>query len=313
MATFMNTETFFISQTHIVKKKYSKSAPLKPLRYPTILNNFEGDEERKFFQFLSIVGFGLLSERTEGQVASIDFASEGLLSSFNYTSWALQYEVTKEAAREDAARLIPKLPALLRYSSDQTKENLFWLPFNLAFSTAPGCALADGQPLCSTVHPLTGVPGATYSNMLGAVALTVETLHQSQVLMSVIPDDRGLLTYRTMQDLIYPPGYHKTVVETLSSYYYPTTNENKVNAMAGSLEPHAIEYLQANFNGPFPWFVLAGKSELGSDGHTVFATVKWDEQNSYYDKKTQSMFHGTEFRAAWGSVDGRGVVGSSGA
>ena len=310
MSTFINTRTYFQSQTKIIQTEYSKSAPMKPLRYPTIFNAFAGDEDRSFFQALSLVGFGTLSLRDEGQSAAIDASKEGLLSAFPYVTYALKYIVTKEMSREDAKRVIPKLPALLRYSSDQTKEFLFWNVFNLAFSGQ--VLLADGQPLCSNAHPLTGAAG-TYSNTLGAVSLTVETLQQAFVLMGNMPDDRGLTTYRTPQDLIYPLGLHKTAVEVLSSMYYPTSNENKVNAVKGSVEPHAIEYLTSNANGPFPWFVLAGKGALGTDSHTVFASVKWDEQRAWVNEENESLNHETEFRAVWGAVDGRGIVGSQGA
>ena len=248
--------------------------------------------------------------RDEGQSASLDASKEGLLSAFPYVTYALRYIVTKEMSREDAKRVIPKLPGLLRYSSDQTKEFLFWNTWNLAFSNQ--VLLADGQPLCSNAHPLSGASG-TYSNTLGAVALTVETLQQAFVLMGNIPDDRGLTTYRTPQSLIYPLGLHKTAVEVLSSMYYPTSNENKVNAVKNSVEPYAIEYLTSNASGPFPWFVLAGKGELGTDSHTVFANIKWDEQRAWVDDQTMSLNHETEFRATWGAVDGRGIVGSQGA
>jgi hypothetical protein len=127
-----------------------------------------------------------------------------------------------------------------------------------------------------------------------------------------MPDDRGLQTYRTPQKLIYPPGMHQVVQETLASGYYPTSDENRINAVAGSITPQPIEYLTAAPNGPFPWFVLAAKGDPGQDAHSIFTSVKWDEQRAYYDDPTQSMFHETEFRASWGAIDGRGVVGSSG-
>ena len=220
---------------------------------------------------------------------------------------ALRYIVSKEMAREDAKKIIPKLPGLLRYSSDQTKENLFWSTYNQAFNSA--VTLADGQPLCSNAHPCTGALSVTYSNYLGSVALTVESLQQAINLAASLPDDRGLLTYRTLKDLVYPIGLHKTVVEVLDSFYYPTSDENKVNAVAGSVEPHAIEYLLANTNGPFQWFVQAGKGALGTDSHTVFANVKWDEQRAWVDENTSSMNHETEFRSRMGPLTARVLSG----
>jgi hypothetical protein len=315
MGSIINTRTFFNAQSKLLNKLYTNSAPFKPLRYPSVFNNYQGDKERQFFQAQSLVAFGTLSEKTEGAVPSVDFAKEGVLSMFPYVSYALRYIVTKEMTREDAKHIIPKLPGQLRYSSDQTKEFLFWNVFNLAFNTA--VTLADGQPLCSSSHPLQGQssqPGiTTYSNYLGAVSLTTDTLQQAFVLMGDIPDDRGLISSRTPQQLIYPLGLDQAAKETLNSSYYPTSDENRVNVVAGSVECMPIEYLTANGNGPFPWFVLAGKGEPGSDAHSVFCDVKWDEQRSYVDDPTMSMIQETEFRAVWGAIDARGVVGSAGA
>lgn len=315
MATLINTRVFFQAQTKIIKTLYSNSAPQKPLRYPTVFNYFEGDEDRSFFQTMSVIGFGTLAVRAEGQTAEIDASKEGILQMFPFLTFALKYIVSKEMGREDAKRLIPKLPALLRYSSDQTKEFLFWNVFNLAFSAAGsgGYNVDDGLALCSNVHTCAGQPGITWSNYLGPVSCTVETLNQAFTLMGSMPDDRGLTTYRTPQQLIYPLGMHQTAVEVLSSFYYPTSNENRVNSVAGSLTPHAIEYLTAPATGPFPWFVLAGKGALGTDAHTAFVNIKWDEQRSWLSDETQSLNHETEFRAIWGAVTGRGVVGSAGA
>lgn len=314
MASVINTRTYFQAQSKIVEKIYTNSAPQKPLKYPSVFNNYQGDYERAFFQYLSLVGFGTLGVKSEGEIPVVDASKEGLLSFFAYTSYALRYIVTKEMMREDAKTIIPKLPGLLRYSSDQTKEYLFWNVLNFAFNS--NVLLADGQPLCSTAHPLQGAsvqPGVTtYSNSLGAVPLTVETLQQARLLMATIPDDRGLLSYRTPVKLISPPGLDQVAQEVLGSGYYPSSDENRINAVAGSVGYQPIEYLTSAANGPFPWFILAPQGEVGQNSHSLFASVKWDEQRAYYDDPTESMIHSTEFRACWGSVDGRGIVGSLG-
>src|SRR6266536_2759473 len=134
MSSFMNTSTFFLAQSKLLNKIYTNAGSAIPLRYPSVFNSYEGDADRRFLQMLSLIGFGVLSERTEGQSASVDFSKEGLESYFSYTTFALRYGVSKEMSREDAKKIIPKLPSLLRYSSDQTKEFMFWNVFNLAFN-----------------------------------------------------------------------------------------------------------------------------------------------------------------------------------
>jgi hypothetical protein len=318
MATLINTRTFFNAQTKVIQTIYSNTEPFKPLRYPSFFNYFEGDEDRSFWQAMSVVGFGLLALKQEGQTPAIDASKEGVLSQYAWISYALRYIVTKEMAREDAKRLIPKLPPLLRYSSDQTKEYIFWNVLNLGFTNAAsgGYNMADGLPLFSNAHTIAGASATgvtTFSNYLGAVALTVETLNQAFVLMANMPDDRGLTTSRTPVDLWYPLGLHQTAIEVIASFYYPHSDANKVNTAAGSVDPHAIEYLTAPATGPFPWFVAAGKGPLGTDSHSAFANIKWDEQRAWVDPNTTNMNHETEFRAVWGVVTPRGLVGSAGA
>ncbi|MDE2097359.1 MAG: hypothetical protein KGL39_08960 [Patescibacteria group bacterium] len=315
MPSMVNTTTFFQAQTRIVKDIYSNSAPYKPQRYPEFFNKYEIDMDRSFWQALSIVGFGTLALKYEGQVPSLDASREGFMTMYPFFTYALRYIVTKEMAREDAKRLIPQLPGLLRYSKDQTIEFLVWNVLNLGFLAAAsgGYNLADGQPLFSQSHPCAGAPGITYSNSLGAAAMTVETLNQLFTLMGNMPDDRGLTTSRMPRDVWYPIGYHQTVVETLQSFYYPGSNENRVNSVVGSLEPHAVEYLLAAPTGPFPWFVSSAKGALGTDAHTAFANIKWDEQRVFVHEDTLSMIHEVEVRLQWGAVEGRGLAASSGA
>lgn len=315
MATAINTSTYFRAATRIVKDIYSNSNPTKPRRWPEFFNSFDIDIDRSFWQALSLVGFGTLALRTQGTAAAIDSSKEGFMTMYPYFTYALRYIVTKEMAREDAKRIIPKLPGLLRYSKDQTIEFLVWNVLNLAFTnkSSGGYILADGQPLCSQDHPCAGVPGLTYSNSVGPAALTVETLNQVFQLMGNMPDDRGLTTSRMPADIWYPLGLHQSVVEVLGSFYYPESNENRVNSVAGSLKPHAVEYLTSAPTGPFPWFVSSGKGELGTDAHTAFANIKWDEQRAWVDPNTENMNHEVEVRLQWGAVEGRGIVGSEGA
>ncbi len=314
----INTRVYFQAQTKIIQTLYSTSAPLKPLRYPNFFNAYDGDYDRSFWQAMSLVGFGLLAQRLEGQTAAIDASKEGALTMFPWVTFALRYIVTKEMAREDAKRIIPRLPGLLRYSSDQTKEYLFWNVLNLGFLSAAngGYNIFDGQPLFSNAHTLSGASATgitTFSNYLGAVGLTVEALNQMFTLFGNIPDDRGLTTSRTPMDIWYPLGLHQTVVEVLASFYYPTSDANKINSVAGSLTPHAIEYLTSAATGPFPWYVSAGKGELGTDAHTAFANIKWDEQRAWVDPNTGNLNHETEWRGIWGVVQARGLGASAGA
>lgn len=314
MAALNYTNTWFQSQSKSLKTVFDKTNPQVPLLYPQWLNTLEGDADRSFFQVLPFYGFGLMGLKMEGAAPLLDQGGEGTPSMFPYTTWGLQYGVTMESRLEDPYRINGRLPRFLRYSEDQTKEQLLWNILNQAFSTNAAMAIWDGLPLCSTAHVLSGTPGVTYSNSLGATALTPETLQQAFILMETLPDDRNLATFRTPKQIIAPPGLQRVIEEILGSAYYPYSDENRVNVVQDKVEPLIVRYLNAPATGPFPWFVSAGKGDLGSDAHASFASFKFQhQQHVWYDDATGNMYHKTEFRGTWGSVDGRGLVGSQGA
>lgn len=316
MPTVMLTNTFLEAATKVLEKVYTKSGLEHPMRWPEVFNTPDYDQKRRFFSQHSVVPFGLLSQMGEGQAAPVDSAAPGLTSTFFWQNLGLRYIVTSDAQMEDPQSLFQELPKMLRYSVDQTQEYLFWNILNLAFLSysSGGYNLADGQPLISNAHPLTGLPGVTQSNFLGNVALSVESMQAVITMFQLLRDDRGKLIRNNPKDIIYPPGLHQTVVEILQSYFYPDTDQNKPNVVHNALTPRAVQYLTpAQGAGPFPWFVTSGKGKLGGDSHSMFAAVKYNKQRAFIDKNTENLIHEAKIRVSYGAVDFRGIVGSGGA
>jgi hypothetical protein len=184
MATLNSTNNLFQSQSKVLWKVFEKTTPEAPPIWDRWFNSWEGDPERSFFQILPFYGFGPLALKYEGQAPALDQAGEGTASMFPYSTYSLKYGITQEANDEDPMKINGRLPRLLRFAEDQTVELLLWNQFNQAFNT--NVTIWDGQPLCSTAHPLASTPGITYSNSLGAVALTPETLQQAQILLATL-------------------------------------------------------------------------------------------------------------------------------
>lgn len=313
MASVGNARNWFQSQSKSLVKVFDKTNPLAPILYTEWLNTLEGDADRSFFQVLPFYGFGMLQYLEDGGSPALDQGGEGTPAFFPYVQYALKYGITKPGRKEDPYRINAKLPKFLKYASDQTWENLLWNILSQSFNQA-GAAIWDGQALCSTAHTLAGQPGVTYSNSLGNVALTPETLQQAFVLMATLPDDKNLASWRTPKQLITVPSYQRVAEEVTGSAYYPWSNENRPNVVYGKVKPLITRYVPAPVNGPFPWWVSAGKGDLGMDAHASFVSFKWkDEQKVWYDEDTDVMYHKIESRLTWGSVDGRGLVGSQGA
>ena len=316
MAAVQLTNTWIQSQTKQIKAAYLRSTPEAPPLYQVWFNIWGNDARRSFLQYLSYIGFGYLSVKIESAAPAADQAMEGTPSMFPFFTMGLEYGLSLESLQEDPLNLNARLPRQLRFSEEQTKEVTFWNTLNQAFNA--NVPLWTGLSLCNANQPLQGPVTAstnTFSNTLGATALTPESLEQAFILMEVLPDDRGLATFKTPKMLLAPPGLHRQMEEVLGSAYYPYSAENRINVVKDKVEPLVVRYLNpAQGTGPFPWFVTAGKGELGDDAHSCFVSFKWqNRQTVYVDQRTNNIYHKTEFRSTFGGVDPRGIVGSQGA
>lgn len=314
MSSTIVSNAYLQSAALTIHKTYMAAGNDKKVQYSDLMNSYDGDNDRSFVQFLSLYGFGTLFQRKEGMGPHFDTPGEGRRYQVNYRTWALAYRVTKEMMMEDPKRIIKQLPKMLRKSSDQTKERLFWSMLNYAFLNS--VPYADGQPLASFNHPLTGpssTPGVnSYSNYLGNVPYTVETSQEAQYLMVTIPDDRALLNTIRPKTLVYPIGMHQVAQEINNSGYRPGDNSNSVNVAAGAFDLMPTDYLNAPLDGPFPWFVFAEKGQPGDAAHSMFYSIKYDTQKNFVDPLTESILYKTEFREIHGVVEARGIVCAGG-
>src|SRR2546427_10581624 len=156
MAGEMNTGTFFQAATKVVKRVFLKTAAKVPVLYKDIFNIVTPDMKRPFWTVLPIIGLGPFSLKVEGSSPVFDQGFEGTPTTFNFVTYSMAYKVTEEAELEDAQNILARLPAMLAYSEQITKELLFWNIINFAFD---GAVLGfDGVALASSAHPLSGMP-----------------------------------------------------------------------------------------------------------------------------------------------------------
>lgn len=310
MAATHNTSTYFQANSKVLKKVYIKTAEKVPVLYPEVFNVVDNDMKRPFMTYLPIVGLGTMALKPEGAAALFDQSFEGVATTFNFLTYALAYKITEEAELEDAKDLLARLPAMLAYGEQITKELLIWNILNLAFTA--GVNGVDGQPLCSTTHTLAGAPGINVSNTAGSTALTPESLQNSFIAFETLVDDRNLPIYRTPKQLVVPPQLHKVAEEVLGSPAYPYSNENKTNVVAGKLDLLVSRYI--TLTSPPAWFVLAGKGGIEGDSHSLLCSYKWQHrQRMWMDNDSGNVNHRASFRISFGFGDFRGVYGSQGA
>lgn len=306
MAGVINTSTFFQGNTKILKAVFVKNSKKVSPLYKEVFNELDVDMKRPFATYLPIVEMGTMAVKPEGANPAFDQAIEGIPVTFLYQTFALAYKITEEAELEDAMSLIKRLPGMLAYSEQVTKDLLFWQIFNLAFTA--GVNGADGLPLCSTAHTLQS-SGGVVSNSGGTTALSPEALQAAYIAFHTLVSDRGLPMYKTPQQLVIPPQMQKVAEEILGSQYYPYSADNKKNVVAGSVKPLVSRYITSTT----AWFVLGGKGDVDGDSHSLVTGFKWQgRQRTWTDESTGNMNHRASFRCTFGWKDWRGVYGSQG-
>lgn len=311
------TRSEFQAAAHVLERAYFANYMKAPPIFEQTFNVWETDEKRSFAQFLSFSELGLLAYKPEGGTPRIDRVYENILANFSFFTMALGWETTEEAQLEDPVNILGMLPGMLAQSEILTYEFVFWNMLNLGFSlNAP---IYDGQPLFSNSHPLgpipspngvTSITGQTYSNYLGAVALSPESLYQADLLFQNLLSDRALPVYKTPVDLIVPSSpLAKIAEEVVGTPATPWNADNTKNTAFESKRIRVSRYLTS----PQAWFIMAAKGDLEGDAHGLFTAFKWRHRiRAWTEEKTGNFGQRTSFRATFGPANWRGAVGSYG-
>ncbi len=303
----MITNTFVNALSRIMRKTFFNTIEKIPEFYPVVFNvETEGKQARPFIDEMSLVGFGLIPEKPQGEGLVYDQAYEGYVTRYTYVTSAMGYRVSKEMMLEDAVGIIPQLPKALAYSARQTVETKVWNLLNLGFTS--GVTGADGVTLFNSAHPLKG--GGTFSNTATAAALSPTALQNAIInAFDLLVDDRSLPIVRTAAYLVVPPQLEKTALEIIKSAYVPGSANNEVNIQYERLKVVSSRFLTSST----AWFVLGNKGPLGSDSHNLKMIWRWKdnfEQDKDFD--TKSIKSSLDFRYTYGWSDWRATFGNAG-
>lgn len=306
-------------KTKVLEKVFYNKAKAIPPLYEKIFNIIHTNPKRGFATFLPMTEIGTLEFKPEGASPVYDSPFENIPITVNYVTYALAVKATEEGSTEDPENIVGEIAGQLADACRETKDLTFNNVFNTAFS---GSVLgADAQPLISAVHPLgprmtsTGVisqTGQTFSNSLGAAALTPQSLQAGYILFETLLSDRGRPDRRTAQTLMVHPNLVKVGQEILGSAGVPYTNDNTKNVVEGTVQLLGNRYL----TNPNAYFILGGKGDpfSGGDNHQIFAAIKWDNRYKVWtDDETDNYNQKVSTRFTYGFGGWRGVVGSLGA
>lgn len=304
------------AQKLVLEKAFFVGSDRVKPEYQQDFNVISTDKRRSFATWEPMAGLGTMSVKPEGAAPEYDSPFELIPYTATFATWALGVKATEEGELEDPENVTGKIPGQLAKASRFTKDLTFYNAYNLAFdSRVPG---TDGQPLCSQVHavgPLatpTGVVGlyGTYSNSIGATALTPESYQAMKILLRLTPDDRGMPDEYTAVKLVVPEQMEKIAKEITGSDKAPFTSDNTKNVVAGFTV--AVRRYLTNPNAFFLQCANGDPFSAG-DNHKLFVAFKWDNRfKAWRDGETDNYNQKTSFRATYGFGGWRGIVGSQG-
>jgi phage major head subunit gpT-like protein len=243
--------------------------------------------------------------KTEGSGISYDEMRQGFTTRYTHATYALGFQITREAY-EDGLAVVQSMrkAQALAFSMRQTKETLAALVLNRAFTAA--YAGGDGKELCATDHP--NVAGGTWSNELAVAAdLSEAALEQMCIQVAAFTNDRGMKIAIRPQKLLIPPALEFEAARILKSVNQAGTTNNDINAIRAM--------------GKFPGGVIV--NHYLTDDDAFFVLTDCPDGMKYFERRADSFAEDNDwetevakfksvFRGSWGWTDPRSVIGSTG-
>lgn len=260
----------------------------------------EYDVEMRFLGGASIVA--------EGAPIPVDTMGQRVRNTYRHVKVAQSFVVTKEAIDDNLYKnQFFKEARALKAALTDTKNQLGANILNNAFNAA--YAYGDGQPACSTVHPL---DGGSWSNKLVAnggvtVDLGEGALEALLILSQKTRSWSGLKVSLKAEKLIISTNDQFTASRLLDSAFRPETANNDINALnKNNYIPGGYKVNQF-LTGP-GFFLLTN----APDGLKHFQRQAV-ETDAYADFDTKSAKFSALERYSFGISDPRALFGSPGA
>ena len=266
----------------------------------------EESSDRAFEEEVMLGGFGNAEVKPEGSGVVYEAAQETFTARYTHETIAMGFSITEEAIEDNlydslSARYTKALARAMAY----TKQVKAAAVLNTAF--AAGTTYGDGQPLCSTAHPL--VSGGTNSNEPAVAADLNETsLEASVIQIGQWTDERGLLIAAMPRKLIIPSNLQFVATRLLETEGRVGTADNDINALRnnGSVpEGYAVNHYLTDTDA---WFLMTdvpnGLKHFVRAPMATSMDADFDTGNSRYKARERYSF---------GVSDPLGIFGSPGA
>jgi hypothetical protein len=275
----------------------------------TVSKLYTKDTSKKAYEVdVQMEGFGLASEKTEGDDITFDSRRQGFAPKYVHAAYAKGFIVTREALADELYGQLKKGASSLARAMAVTKETRAAALFNTAFSTTSAMAGADGVSMINTAHG-NGPSGGTFSNRLAIDAdFSEAALEDMLKLIMRAKDSRGLPIKLRGMTLVGHTDLTFDFQRVLKSELQNDTANNAINAVRSlglfSNGFVTTPFLDAN---PKSWFIITD----AMDGLKFYEreALEFDQDMSFTSKNVR--FSAYE-RYSFGYSDPRAIFGTSG-
>ena len=269
------------------------------LVYPEIFT--VRDSRRAFEDITGLTGFGLFSEKNEGEKVDYDSLQQAFDKRFIHLTYGKGFQISKEAMDDDIDGAITDAGPALAQAAQVSIETQIWAVFNNSFGSEQ---TPDGVSLFDASHVI--VDGPVFSNLITG-DLSQENLEAANNIFGSMVNERNLLIQAQPEILLIPFELQYLAAELLDSQLRSDTSNNAVNAVHSSrlgIRPVVSKYLTSATN----WFM-----GVRPGAHRIL--VYWREQpdvDHTMDFETGNMKTKMTYRLSFGAADWRGWVGGNG-
>jgi len=276
--------------------------PTYPEQWTEIFKTYQSDKYQEIEVEMKYLGAADI--KPEGQPIATDTMGQRIVTNYIHKRVGLSFTITKEAVEDNLYQSqFPQQAVSLRNSLRITKNILGANVLNNAFSgTYP---IGDGQPVCSTLHP---IDGGVFSNTLAGVDFSEAGVEQAIILIQQFPMQSGILSQTMAKKLILPRELQFAASRLLNSNFRVDVANNDINALYHNdyiPEGYKInQFLTSTSN----WFIITD----APDGLKHFQRTPV-ETDTYVDYPTDNVMAKATERYSFGVSNSRGLFGATGA
>lgn len=214
-----------------VNKVFGDSLGQWDSKYDKIYPNVERSS-KAFEVDVQLEGFGLASEKDQGDDITFDSRMQGFTPKYIHTTYGKGYIVTEEALEDELYGQLSKGARALARAMNITREVEAHAVFNDGWDSTALMTDGDGQSLFATAHP-NGPSGGTFSNRLAVPAdLSEASLEDLLSLIGRAEDVRGLPAMIRARRLVVATGPNEfNAQRIMGSVLQNDTANNATNAI----------------------------------------------------------------------------------